>query len=350
MDITGHRFVLVATLACALVLQVACEPQYRPGREPVRAEVRSNAIPSWVLQPPLDQEYTYGIGTDLRMDRNTAIAEGRRDIARQLRIVIRGDGQEEDENEVELDEDPNGRPRVTIDHLELPGITVTKQAETDHCLYVQVALNREAWATSLRNRIAELDRDITAVLASHEHKPEVDPSVHPVGAAARLHQRLMPLVSAREEKLSHLLIAKPGSIAPQAPITLAEMRERLRRVLGRVSVDIIAAPDLEAILPQLTATCAGIGLRITPGAAKPTLRLRLTLKSMQIMVNGMERLDGTFQSMVETGDGTSLGGITINLRTSSLSDSVAYDRLMRKIQVRWAEYIEKDFVDYLTRL
>ncbi|MBA3697425.1 MAG: hypothetical protein H0W78_00970 [Planctomycetes bacterium] len=348
MDITGHRFLLAATLGAALLVQVACEPQYRPGREPARPESRSNAIPSWVLQPPLDQDITYGIGTDLRMDRNTAIAEGRRDIARQLRIVIRGDGQEDED--LEIDDEPNAPPRVTIDHLELPGITVTRQAETDHCLYVQVALNREAWATALRNRISELDRDIAAVLASHEQQPEIDLKTHPVGAAARLHQRLMPLVSAREEKLAHLQIARPGSITPQAPITLAEMRARLRRVLDRVSVDIVAAPDLEAILPQLTATCAGIGLRITPGLAKPTLRLKLTLSSMQIQVNGMERLDGTFQCLVETGEGTSLGGITINLRTSSLINTVAHDRLMRKIQVRWAEYVEKDFVDYLTRL
>lgn len=340
---------LALPLVGALLLVVACKPQYRPGREPPVVESRSNSIPSWVLQPPIDSEYTYGVGTDLRKDRNTAIAEGRRDIARQLRIVIRGDGQEDED--LEIDEDPNGQPRVTIDQLEIPGITVTKQAETDHCLYVQVALNRTAWANALTNRIAELDRDIEAVLASHDLNPEVDPAKHPVGSAARLHQRLMPLVSVREEKLSHLLIAKPGTFAPQAPITLAEMRERLRKVLDRVTVDIVAAPDLEPILPQLTATCAGIGLRLSPGALKqPTLRLRLTLTSNQQMVDGMERLDGTFQSMVETGDGTSLGGITITLRSSSLTTTVARDRLMRKILVRWAEYIEKDFVAYLTRL
>ena len=348
MDINASRIRLTLPLLGALVLLAACEPKYRPGREPPRVETRSNSIPSWVLQPPLDNDFTYGVGTDLRKSRDTAIAEGRRDIARQLRIVIRGDGQEEED--VEIADDPNEPPRVTIDHLELPGITVTRQAETDHCLYVQVALNRSAWAEALRNRITELDREISAVFAAHERQPEIDPQAHPVGAAARLHQRLQPLVGAREEKLSHLLIAQPGTIAPTAPITSAEMRERLRRVLDRVTVDIVAAPDLEPILPQLTATCAGIGLRVVPGAAKPTLRLRLTLSSRQLMVDGMERLDGTFQSMVETGDGTSLGGITITLRSSSLTDTIARDRLMRKILVRWAEYIEKDFVAYLTRL
>ena len=115
---------LRTTLVLALVLSVACEPKYRPGREPPRAETRSNAIPSWVLQPPLDADFTYGVGTDLKMDRDTAIAEGRRDIARQLRIVIRGDGQ--DDEDVDLVDEPNARPRVTIDHLELPGLTVTR--------------------------------------------------------------------------------------------------------------------------------------------------------------------------------------------------------------------------------
>jgi hypothetical protein len=64
----------------------------------------------------------------------------------------------------------------------------------------------------------------------------------------------------------------------------------------------------------------------------------------------MERLDGTFQSLVETGAGASLGGITISLRSSSLTDTIAQDRLMRKILVRWGEYIENDFVEYLARL
>jgi hypothetical protein len=348
MHAINPRLLPSVPFVIVLALLVACEPKYRPGREPPRAETRSNAVPSWVLQPPLDPDLTYGVGTDLRKDRNTAIAEGRRDIARQLRIVIRGDGQEEED--LDLADEPNARPRVAIDHLELPGLTVTRQTETDHCLYVQVALNRTAWAESLQNRIGELDREIAAVLANHERQPEIDPVAHPVGSAARLHQRLMPLVGTREEKLAHLQIAKPGAIMPAAPITLADMRERLRRVLDRVSVDIVASPDLEPILPQLTATCAGIGLRITPRAPKPTLRLKLTLQSTRMQVDGMERLDGTFQSLVETGTGSSLGGITINLRSSSLTDTIAQDRLMRKILVRWGEYIENDFVEYLARL
>ncbi len=352
MDIAHRRrFFHALTLGIIIVptlVVISCKPAYRPGREPVRVESQDQGIPTWVLQPPMDPEYTYGVGTDLRMDRTRAIAEGRRDIARQLRIVISGD--EPEINDFDTEDDIANRPRVSIDHLELPGITVTKQAETEHCLYLQVALNRTAWATGLRSRLTELDRDISAVLTKHQQQPEIDPATHPVGAAAQLHQELLPLVSLREEKLAHLLIAKSESVYPAAPITSADMRERLRRVLDQVSVDVVAAPDLEPILPQLTATCASIGLRIAPGAAKPTLRLKLTLNSNKSVVDGMERLDGKFLCLIEMGDGTNLGSISILLRSNSLTDTVAHDRLMRKILVRWAEFMEKDFVTHLKRL
>ncbi len=352
MDIsraTALRFFLFPVAAALLLLLAACEPPYRPGRGPVRVDSAPQGIPSWVLQPPLDAEYVFGVGTDLRHDRTRAIAEGQRDIARQLHIVISGDEQDGDDVEIEED-DTISRPRVVIDHLEIPGITVTREVSTTHCLYVQVALNRTAWATSLRNRLTEIDRDLTTVLANHARQPEIDATLHPIGSAARLHQRLRPLVEAREEKLSYLMIAQPGSIYPAAPITSADLRERLRQVLDRVTVDLVAAPDLEPILPQLTATCAGIGMRITPGAAKPTLRMKLTLASSTKPIEGMERLEGVFQSSVETGDGILLGTIVIRLRTSSLTQTTAQDRLMRKILVRWAEYIEKDLITHLTRL
>ena len=354
MDNAHHRERRVSsslTLGMIIVttlIIISCKPSYRPGREPVRVETQDQGIPPWVLQPPMDLEYTFGVGTDLRMDRTRAIAEGRRDIARQLRIVIRGD--ETENTDFDTEDDLANRPRVSVDHLELPGITVTKQAETEHCLYVQVALNRTAWATGLLNRLTEIDRDINAVLANHQQHPEIDPATHPIGAAAQLHQKLLSLVSQREEKLTHLLIAKPESVYPAAPITSVDLRERLRRVLGQVTVDVVAAPDLEPILPQLTATCASIGLRIAPGAAKPTLRLKLTLDSSKTVVDGMERLDGKFLCLIEMGDGTKLGSISILLRSNSLTDTVAHDRLMRKILVRWAEFMDKDFVAHLKRL
>lgn len=343
---TFFRHALLPTVIAAALFCVGCEPQYRPGRGPVRTDPSADGMPTWVHEPPLDRRYVFGVGTDVKGDRNRAIAEGRRDIAHQLHIVIRGDEQEAED--VDLTEEiPGSRPRVSIDHLELPGITVTKEANTSRCLYVQVALNREAWATSLRSRIDELDRAMNVAIEQQPPAPETGP----VGRTARLHQRLMPLVAEREEKADHLRIADPGAALAEAPITSAALRERLARVLDVVTVDIVADPALDSILPQLTASCANLGLRIAPSAAQPTLRLKLQLQTNSLAVDGLERLDGTFQSTVLTGkDGQNLGGITIALRSSGLSDTVARDRLMRKILVRWAEYLDQDFVAYLTRM
>jgi hypothetical protein len=340
------RHAILPTAIVAVLVAAGCEPQYRPGRGPVRTDPSADGMPAWVNEPPLDRRYVYGVGTDVKGDRNRAIAEGRRDIARQLRIVIRGDEQEAEDVDL-ADEIPGSRPRVSIDHLELPGITVTKEVETTRCLYVQVALNREAWATSLRSRIDELDRAMRTTI--EQQLP--GPATGPVGQTARLYQQLMPLVTEREEKADHLRIAEPGAALAEAPITSATLRERLARVLDAVTVDIVADPALDSILPQLTASCANLGLRIAPGMTQPTLRLKLQLQTSALSVDGLERLDGTFQSTVLTGkDGQNLGGITIALRSSGLSDTVARDRLMRKILVRWAEYLDQDFVAYLTRM
>ncbi len=339
---------IISGVICATLWLAGCDPAYRAGRGPQRIAPPDNSIPHWVLQPPIDFTYVYGVGTDLQKDRNRAIAEGRRDIARQLHIVIRGDDQEI--TDIDVDDDLSNQAVTSIDHLEVPGITVTKEVETEHCLYLQVSLNREAWATSLLTTIDGLDKEIIQALNRHQQQPDIDPQAHPIGSAARLHQRLMPLVSKREEKARHFHIAKPGGYLPEAPMTSAVMREKLARVLAAVSVDIVAAPDLDPILPQLTATCANLGLHMTPGAVHPLLRLKLTLNSSTSVVDGMERLDGSFRSTVETGDGRNLGGITITLRSSSLTNTVARDRLMRKILVRWAEYLDNDFVAYLTHL
>lgn len=331
-------------LVAAALISAGCEPTYRVGRAPERHEPL-NGPPEWVAQPPLDARYVYGVGTDLGHDRTRAIADGRRDIARQLGIIIRGDEQEAEDVDLEA-ENPGTRPRVSIDHLELPGITVTKQVDTPRCLYVQVALNREAWATGLRTRIDELDGSIRAGIDQ-----PVEPGTSPVAATARLYQRLMPLVGEREEKAAHLQIADPGGRSSTAPTSSVSLRERLARTLDTVVIDLVADPALEPIIPQLTAACANLGLRIAPGADRPAMRLKLTLASTSLIADGMERLDGTFQCTVLSGrDAANLGGIRITLRSSGLTDTVARDRLMRKILTRWSEYLDQDFVAYLTRL
>jgi len=333
--------------ALLMVLLGACsEPPYRAGRGPAPKSPDGDGMPAWVNSPPLDLQVVYGVGADVRHDRERALLDARHDIARQLHIVVEGDGR--DDEDVEIDDQlsaSGAHPRVLVDHLELPGLTMTRMADTPRCLYVQVALNREAWATALRQRIAELDIQVAAALAA---LPGVDQ--RGVAAAALRYQRLLQPLSDREEKVSHLQIADPGSPAPQGQTTLAAERERLTRALDAVSVEVIADPELEAVLPQITGSCANIGLHVAPGGLAPTLRLRLQLRVNALPVDGMIRMEGDFDAAVTARDGHELGNFHIHLRSSSLTETIARDRLMRKILLNWTDYLEHDFAGCLTRL
>jgi hypothetical protein len=223
---------------------------------------------------------------------------------------------------------------------------MTQLADTPRCLYVQVALNREAWATALRQRIAELDAQIISAL---QGMPVVD--LPRVADAALRYQRLLPLLSDREEKVSHLLIADPGSPVPVGRTSLAAERERLTSALDAVSVEVIADPELEAVLPQITGSCANIGLHVTPHGPAPTLRLRLELRVSALPVDGLIRMEGDFDAAtLSAKDGRELVHFHIQLRSSSLTETIARDRLMRKLLLGWTDFLEHEFVSGLTRL
>jgi hypothetical protein len=67
--------------------------------------------------------------------------------------------------------------------------------------------------------------------------------------------------------------------------------------------------------------------------------------------DGLNRLDGTFQCLVELGsDGSTIGGLRSAVRSSALTETEARDRLMRKIIMRWNDYLHHAFITCLTRL
>jgi hypothetical protein len=157
-----------AAAAMLVVLLGACsEPPYRAGRGPAAKSPDGDGMPAWVNNPPQDLRVVYGVGADVHHDHERAMIDARHDIARQLHIVVEGDGRDDQDVEVDNQLSASGaHPRVLVDHLELPGLTMTRQADTPRCLYVQVALNREAWTAALRQRIAELDAQVASALSS----------------------------------------------------------------------------------------------------------------------------------------------------------------------------------------
>ena len=340
------RAVAWAVLITVITVIAGCnEPPYRAGRGPVNQDSDDGGMPAWVNSPEMDLDTVSGVGADIHHDLERAIIDARHDIAKQLHIVIAGDQRSDEDGDDDDQDSASGRhPRVVVDHLELPGLSVTRKADTPRCLYVQVALSRQAWATGLRQRLGELDAQIAAVQAA----PHGD-AARPIAAGAVLYQRLLPLLSDREEKIAHLRIADPGGLLPPPPISLSTARENFIRLLDQVSIEVIADPELEAIIPQITGSCTNFGLRVAQGPASPTLRLRLQLRINTDAVDGMIRLEGEFDAATTRGgDGRQLGDFHIQLRSSSQTETVARDRLLRKILGNWTDYLEHEFVNCLT--
>ena len=338
-----ERALSAAAALLVLALSACSAPPYRAGREPPPRLPDGDGMPAWVINPQFDAQQVYGVGADVHHDRERAMLDARNDIARQLGIVVEGDGRDDDADDQQSA--GGSRPRVLVDHLELPGVTMTRMADIPRCLYVQVAFNREAWATGLRQRIADLDHEVERALVELAAA-----EARPLGAAAQRYQRLLPLLSDREVRISHLRIADPGSPAPFGPTTLAAERERFTRALDQVALEVVADPELESVLPQLFGACANLGLHVAPDGPAPTLRLRLQLRLNTQPVDGMLRLEGDFDAETLSIPGArALGDFHVRLRASSTTETIARDRLMRKILLSWTDYLEHDFAGCLLR-
>ena len=217
-----------------------------------RQERPADTLPSWVHQPPTDAHLAYGVGASLDHRSDRAIIEARRDLAKRLNIVIHGVPQ------AEADSDPDRAP-VDVDFLELPVIEVVRQEDTTTCTYVLISLDRSVWAERLGRRLDHLNRQIRETLAVLQAQPEVA-ETRPIATVARQHQRLLPFLTERALRVRQLKVADPGAVPPHPPVTLTALQERLAQVLDPVTVEIVAPPDLEPIMPQLVAGCARLGL------------------------------------------------------------------------------------------
>jgi hypothetical protein len=290
-----------------------------------------------------------GASLDHRSDR--AIIEARRDLAKRLNIVIHGVPQAEaDSGADEAAADPDRAP-VDVDFLELPVIEVVRQEDTTTCTYVLISLDRSVWAERLGRRLDHLNRQIRETLAVLQAQPEVA-ETRPIATVARQHQRLLPFLTERALRVRQLKVADPGAVPPHPPVTLTALQERLAQVLDPVTVEIVAPPDLEPIMPQLVAGCARLGLKQADNNnADPVLRLRLQLTLTQREADGFDNQEGVFECVTELArNGRQIGALSVTLRSTSNSNAATRERLLRKIVARWSDYLEGDFVGCLTNL
>jgi hypothetical protein len=335
------RFRTIVAIAVGLITITACD--YRPGRGPTRVDPLADAPPTWVTNPPSDARLIYAIGGAPGHDREAAIAEARKHLARQLHITIDQDGDEVIDDQITPDYQ---RPAtLRIKSLDLPGVKIAKLEEVDDTIYVLLSFDRAAWAVSLRQRISELDARIQHGLAHPE------PATSLLAAAAKRHLLLRPLVMQRDDLYARLLVADPATEVTAGSLSVERLRNELASACSSHGVAWSLSPELETIEEDLSGALARFGLQVRTDAKPATVRLALDLRLDQSQVDGMDKAEGAFHATVRrASDNSQLGSISVRLRASATTTALARERLLRKLLERWQDYLDGEFVECLGRL
>ncbi len=338
--VSCRRPLPVLVIVGAFLLLSAWGCAYRPGRGPARVETPDSTAPAWYTNPPMDARLVHAVGAATGRDREAAVAAARKDLARQLHITIDGNGDEVDEPSAPGTQRP---ATLHVKSLDLPGVKIVRMEQTEDATFVLLSFDRVAWADALRNRILDVDSRI------RDAQRDRSRSGNPVANAALRHQLLRPLVAERDDLFARLLVADPGTTIPPATLTAERLRNELAQACSGLVADLTISSDLEPIERNLVGALASTGLRVRPGVAQADLRIDLGLAIDQRVADGMDRAEGTFTATVQRGDRQPLGSLSLQVRASSSSSSLARDRLLAKLVERWREYLDDGFVDCLTR-
>lgn len=340
MPSSSQRPSAVLPICATILLAIAGGCAYRPGRGPERVAPQDSTPPAWYSNPPMDTRLMYAVGAAAGRDQEAAVSEARKDLARQLHLVLDSNGEEVDDQTAPDTQRP---ATLHLKSLDLPGVKITRIERTEDAVFVLLAFDRTAWAESLRSRIRGVDGRIQDTLRNP------GPARTTVSAAARRHQMLRPLIAERDDLYARLLVAETGTEIAPAALTAERLRNDLAHACSGLVADLTLSSDLEPIERDLVGALASLGLRVRPGAAEADLHIDLSLNIEQRSVDGMDRSEGTLTATVRRGDRQSLGTLSVQVRASSSSATIARDRLLAKFAERWREYLDDGFVDCLTR-
>lgn len=327
---------------CLGTLLVFSGCNYRPGRGPSPIDGSRDAAPAWYTNPPLDTRLVNAVGAVPGHNREAAVAEAHKDLARQLHITIDGNGDDVDDSQLAPGDQ---RPATLhVKSLDLPGVKVIHLVHTSDATYVMLAFDRDEWATSLRGRIAAIDERIK------EAQTYPPASHNALAGAAQRYQTLRPLVLERDDLYARLLIAEPVTAIPPGRLTQSRLRNEFAAACSGHVADLSIGTYLDPVEKDLAGALARCGFRVKPGASDASLRIDLAMNLDQRTVDGVDRAQGSFNVSVRRGaDNLLLGSMTVESRASSPSATIARDRLLQKLVEKWQDYLEDGFVDCLTR-
>jgi hypothetical protein len=306
--------------------------------------------PAWYGKPPQEEGRLFAVGA--ADDHDGALARAQQDLVSQLRLSIKSSTTHSEnyssqeatgtDRAERLAQNARSKVQAKASAEDLPGVTVVEQIVRSGTTYVLLRLDRQAWATELRNRIAALDALLPSEAAAVAALPATTPAQRLAAAGAHI-RRLLPLLVERDENLTRLRTALPGSPMPPDVVDRGALDRRLSNLLADLSVVLPADPSVAPLTAQLIESLRAVGLRTVDPHHTGVLQLPLVLTTRSETIDGQIRLDGQLTGSLrlspEAG-GTQLGGISLTERASSARPEVARERLYQKLALRLAEDLD----------
>lgn len=202
-----------------------------------------NTTPSWVLSPPVDKRYLYGVGSviqteDLVADIKAARQQANADMANQLRVSVSQSNvqstqvsQTNSQSEQVL-KSFSSTTRMDTESLVLEQSETIENVATGKYVYVLQRFDRAKISSKIRREISDLDTQLEDIAAATKQSGDLVDQWQSLLPA-------LPLMSERAQKLDLLqLYSSSANLASEKTETVKALEVQVGKLLTQLSIQV----------------------------------------------------------------------------------------------------------------
>ena len=274
--------------------QVASSNQATPATKASSSSLNTaakNTTPSWVLSPPSDTRYLYGVGSviqseDLVADIKGARQQANADMANQLRVTVSQSNvqstqvsQSTSQSEQVL-KSFSSTTRMDTESLVLEQSETLENVATGKYVYVLQRLDRAKITARLRREITELDTQLEAIALEAKTQGNLVEQWQSILPA-------LPILSERAQKLDLLqLYSTNANLASAKSETIKGLETQLSSLLTQLSIQVSSqSARSQSLIKVLRSELTDKGLTPSSKATSP-LRINLHISTNKQLKEG----------------------------------------------------------------
>lgn len=300
-----------------------------------------NIQPDWVNNPPRRSGYAYGVASSEVYGRSanaleTAREKAKADLLAGIRVEISSStdysksATMQFKGDTKLQENLNQKISSKTAAVELSGIKVTETwvDEQNKAAWALAELDTSAAAQQLLKQLAQLEsrivqRGTLATAAKLDRVRYVKPS-------------LQELVERRQllEQLTFLGAATQVDAARRQ--TVENIEVEIAQLLASLGIQLQAETQAaQALQPKLASALTDLGFNLVN--SQPDLRLVMQLKSSRVERKGLNYVDASASTQINSAEKRTLHIINATTRTVSSEASVASNKAVEELAQKLAE-------------